>query len=116
MKLEEITSEEKEEIMEKFKDFPFYSQDKPMEEVQVVSRFFVPTNHMVWLLYEGNVEGDDFIMFGWCRNQEDELGYVSLNELIEVGVVFLDERKPMGKLNEMIEEENKGLKVNEQWE
>lgn len=60
---------------------------------------------MVWLMYEGNVEGDDFIMFGWCRIQDEDLGYTSLNELMEIGVVVLDERTPLGTLDEMMKKE-----------
>ena len=102
-KIENVT---KEEIMEKFKDFPLYSQDKPMEQVQVVSRFFIPNSQMVWLITEASEEEDGTIMmFGWCRITDGELGYVTLNEMMEIGLILLDEKTPLETLDVMIKKE-----------
>ena len=71
---------------------PLYSsEDTPLEEKQVVVRFFNPLGSESWEIYEGSYqEGmDTWLFFGMCdlAMGSPELGYVMLSELenLEVG-------------------------------
>ena len=79
------------------KKFPaLYSYDgKSPEEVPVFAKFFDPSGRFTFFATEGEVRTsvfagvpDDFIMFGLTVSasggMDDELGYVSLNELKKV--------------------------------
>jgi hypothetical protein len=61
----------------------------------VLAHFYSPTNGWEWYLWEGSsVDGDgyydtqqpkgDFLCFGLVCGFEDEVGYVSLSELLRV--------------------------------
>lgn len=58
------------------------------EEKLVRLKLFVPWNQWTFFILEGQEEGDeeekDFRMFAYVVGQDNELGYVSLNELEEI--------------------------------
>ena len=73
---------------------PLYSsEDTPLEDKQVVVRFFNPMGSESWEIYEGSYqEGmDTWLFFGMCdlAMGSPELGYVTLAELESI-------RLPMG--------------------
>ena len=57
-----------------------YGQEDAEDPI-VYAHFFNPTSVGDWYITEGQLENDDFVMFGLCVILEPELGYVSLNEL-----------------------------------
>jgi hypothetical protein len=76
-----------------------YSQEN-VKDPMVVVKFFNPTGSATWWIIEGEWEThtedgdeykDDFTMFGLCMlfgPDEAELGYVSLNELQSIKLMF----------------------------
>jgi len=65
---------------------PLYSSEEiPVEEKQVVVRFFNPLGSQSWQIYEGsyNEDMDTWLLFGVCDlgMGSPELGYVTLAEL-----------------------------------
>jgi hypothetical protein len=63
---------------------PLYSQDN-VSDPMVVCKFFTPDAGWTWFVTEGEKQEDgDFLMFGFVKGLEDELGYFSLNELMKV--------------------------------
>ena len=62
----------------------YSTEDTPLEDKQVVVRFFNPMGSESWEIYEGkeNLEGD-WLFFGMCDLGMGlpELGYVTLEEL-----------------------------------
>ena len=64
-----------------FKRFPLYSQEDKKEH-RVILELYIPDQNIYWLITEGSIEYGDFIMFGYCKITDGELGYVSFNELI----------------------------------
>ena len=66
-----------------FKRYPLYSQEGKKEH-NVILETFIPNQDIYWLITEGSIEEDDFIMFGYCKIQCGELGYVSFNELLSI--------------------------------
>lgn len=67
-----------------FKRFPLYSQEEKKDH-KVKLEFYIPNQNIYWLITEGSVEYGEFIMFGYCKITDGELGYVSFNELINSG-------------------------------
>ena len=63
-----------------FEKYPLYSQEDK-KEPRVVIEFYIPNQNIYWLITEGSIEYNDFIMFGYCKITDGELGYVSFNEL-----------------------------------
>ena len=59
---------------------PLYSQEKVADPL-VVAHFFNPCGSGDWWITEGQIEGDDYVMFGLCDLGFPELGYVSMNEM-----------------------------------
>ena len=64
-----------------FEKYPLYSQEGKGMDSKVVVKFFNPVGSGTWLITEGEQQGDDFIMYGYCHICDWEWGYVSLNEL-----------------------------------
>jgi hypothetical protein len=62
---------------------PLYSTDAtPVEEKDVLVKFFNPTGSGTWFIFEGEkTEDGDWRFFGLCHIHEWELGYVLLSEL-----------------------------------
>ena len=67
-----------------------YSQEKKGENAMAVVKFFTPWTNWTWLVTEGQPDMDednkeiDFMFFGLVDGFEQELGYFSLNEIMEV--------------------------------
>lgn len=70
------------EIMKKLPKLRSTSKKKP-DQVQVICKFFQPWGAASWFITEGEKQSDgDWLLFGYVTGMaEDELGYVSLNEL-----------------------------------
>lgn len=73
-----------EKLDKMFKKYPLYSQDS-VKDKKVILEVFIPYQDMYWLLLEGSREDDDFIFFGYCYITDSEFGYVSFNELYNLG-------------------------------
>lgn len=67
-------------LKEIFKEYPLYSQEF-ISNKKVLIEFYIPNQNMYWLMTEGSLEENDFIMFGYCHINDSEFGYVSFNEL-----------------------------------
>ncbi len=62
-----------------------YSTEKvPLEQKQIIVKFFCPWSSWTWYAVEGEPEGDDFRFFGLVDGHEKEWGYLMLNELTEI--------------------------------
>lgn len=77
-------------LLKKFKKYPLYSQDGKRLNAEVVVKFLDPFSSATWLITEGESQGNDFIMYGYCYIHEWEWGYVSLNELESIGRIERD--------------------------
>lgn len=72
-------------LEEALKSFPLYSQDGKGKDAVCVAIFTI--GNARWFVLEGSRESDDTIMFCIVVGlAEDEYGYVSLNELVEVEI------------------------------
>ena len=62
---------------------PLYSTDEtPLEEKNVVCKFFHPLRGWRWYVFEGNkTEDGDWEFFGMVHGLEKEMGYFTLSEL-----------------------------------
>jgi len=58
-----------------------YSQENAGAAAIVVVKFFCPWTSATWYITEGEERDGDVLLFGLCCIHEDELGYVSLNEM-----------------------------------
>ena len=69
----------------------YSTENTPLEDKQVVVKFFNPLGSQTWEIYEGSqqVEGD-WLFFGMCDLGFDspELGYVTLSELESIQLPF----------------------------
>ena len=63
-----------------------YSTEKvPLEDKQIIVKFFCPWSHWTWYAVEGDEDEDgDWMFFGLVDGHEKEWGYFTLNELTEV--------------------------------
>ena len=63
-----------------------YTHDgKSAAEVPIVAKFFTPDSNWTWYCTEGEKQPDgDWLLYGLVDGFEKELGYFSLNELIQV--------------------------------
>ena len=70
-----------ESLVEKFKDYPLYSQERKGTKAKVVAHYFL--GGCDWWATEGQPTDDDFTFFGVVKlgNMEPEFGYFSLSEL-----------------------------------
>ena len=73
-------------IEKKLEATPLYSTDgTPVEEKEVLVKFFNPTGSGTWFVFEAEkTEDGDWRFFGLAHIHEWELGYFSLNELASV--------------------------------
>jgi hypothetical protein len=62
---------------------PLYSQEKNKDPTIYV-KFFCPWSQWTWYATEGQVEGGDFLFFGYVVGHEREWGYFALSELESV--------------------------------
>ena len=71
-----------EEIIERFKESPLYSQDGKGMDSDVLVKYFNPCGAGTWLITEAELQEDgDWLLFGYCHIQCFEWGYVLLSEL-----------------------------------
>lgn len=77
------------EIIERFKEYPLYSQDgKGMDSVVLV-KYFNPCGRGDWVITEAEETGSgDWILFGYCHIFEWEWGYVMLSEFQNLKLPF----------------------------
>ena len=72
-----------------------YEQEAIADPI-VHARFFFPAGSWIWLVTEGENDGDDFLFFGHVIGFESEWGYFTLRELEEVNVAgFMIQRDEM---------------------
>ena len=71
---------------------PLYrTEDIPLEDKQIIVRFFNPVGSQSWEIFEGDeTEDGDWRLFGNCDLGfgSPELGYVMLSELESLSVAF----------------------------
>ncbi|MEE1279145.1 MAG: DUF2958 domain-containing protein [Acutalibacteraceae bacterium] len=77
------------EIIERFKEYPLYSQDgKGMDSVVLV-KYFNPCGAGTWVITEAEEQPDgDWLLFGYCYIFEWEWGYLILSELQNLKLPF----------------------------
>ena len=76
-----------EELKEKFRDFPIYSQDGAGFNAKLVVKYFLPGCAATWLITEGEeLDDGDWELFGYVTldGREWEWGYVLLSQLKEL--------------------------------
>lgn len=70
-----------------------YSQENEPNPKAYI-HFFNPIGRGDWYAMEGRQEGDDFLFFGYVRSPLgddcDELGYFTLNQIKDTGIIELD--------------------------
>lgn len=77
------------EIIERFKNFPFYSQEGRGLDSVVVAKYFNPCGAGTWLVTEAEKQEDgDWLLFGYCHIHCWEWGYVMLSELQNLKLPF----------------------------
>lgn len=77
-----------EEIISKFENYPFLSQEEKGFSAEVLVKYFNPIGTGTWLITEAEREGDDWRLFGYCYIHEWEWGYVMLSELESLRLPF----------------------------
>jgi len=71
-----------------FEKYPLCSQEGKGNDAKVIAKFFNPIGAGTWLITEGEKQGDDYLMFGYCHIYEWEWGYVRLSELKNAKLPF----------------------------
>ena len=78
-----------EEIIEKFKSYPLYSQDGKGLDSLVLVKYFNPIGAGTWLITGAERKPNgDWLLFGYCCIFEWEWGYVLLSELQNLKLPF----------------------------
>ena len=78
-----------EEIIERFKEYPLYSQDGKGMESLVLVKYFSPITSGTWLITQAEeTESGDWLLFGYCHILEWEWGYVMLSDLENLKLPF----------------------------
>lgn len=62
-----------------------YEQEESKDPI-IFAKFYFPECNWTWFVTEGEVQGDDFIFFGFVVGFEEEWGYFSLQELEEINI------------------------------
>ena len=63
----------------------YSTEDTPLEEKQVVVKFFTPWSNWTWYVFEGEQLLDgDWKFFGMVEGHEKEAGYFLLSELADI--------------------------------
>ena len=81
------------ELEEKFKAFPFCSQDGKGKDAVIAVKYFNPFGSGTWLITEGEKQEKlliKILFFGYCHIFCWEWGYVRLSELESVGCIERD--------------------------
>ena len=96
---------EKQQIIKHLENFPLYSQDGKGYDAQVKIIFSLLGTRNKWYITEGSERDNDFIMFGYVQLLTGELGYISLNELLnlDMGVLSVEFINDDLKLSDIIE-------------
>lgn len=66
----------------------YATESIPLEQKEVICKFFNPCGAGTWYAVEGEEQEGDFIFFGLVDLHEKEWGYFSLNELQSVRLPF----------------------------
>ena len=78
-----------EEIIERFKKYPLYSQDGKGKNSLVLVKYFNPVGDGKWLITEAEkTESGDWLLFGYCHINCFEWGYILLSELQNLKLPF----------------------------
>ncbi|MEO6324958.1 MAG: DUF2958 domain-containing protein [Thermoanaerobaculia bacterium] len=76
------------ELRAAFEKFPLHSQEGKLDAATVVVKYFDPCGRYTFFATEGQPDGDDFLLFGYCVSPLgedcDEWGYTALSELQSV--------------------------------
>jgi hypothetical protein len=76
------------ELEEKFKKYPFGSQENLGGNAKVIVKYFNPVGAGIWLITEAEKQEDNsYLLYGYCHLGDDncaELGYVFLSQLEEI--------------------------------
>lgn len=74
------------ELVEALKDHQLYSQDGKKQDAICYCVFSI--GNITWYILEGQLEGDDFILYGIVvgMGPTPEYGYASLNEMANIKV------------------------------
>lgn len=67
---------------------PRSTEEIPIEEKQIVCKFFNPCGVGTWYVVEGEEDEGDFLFWGLVDLHEKEFGYFSLNELSQLRLPF----------------------------
>lgn len=62
-----------------------YEQEGTEDKI-VYIKYFFPAGNWTWFVIEGEVEGDDFLFFGYVIGLDKEWGYFTLKQLEEINV------------------------------
>lgn len=82
MKEEKATVLMPEELKNKIKEYPIYSQDGLKLDAKVLVKYFNPYGAGTWLILEGQeLDDGDFELYGYMNLIEWEYGYVLLSQL-----------------------------------
>lgn len=82
MKEEKATVLMPEELKNKIKEYPIYSQDGLKLDAKVLVKYFNPYGAGTWLILEGQeLDDGDFELYGYIHILEWEYGYVLLSQL-----------------------------------
>lgn len=80
------------ELEEKFKEYPFYSQENKLGNAKVIVKYFNPCGAGTWLITEAEKqENGKYLFFGYCNlgdSADAEFGYVSQEELESIQLPF----------------------------
>ena len=77
-----------EELIERFKEYPLYSQDGKGKDSVVLAKFFNPCGRGDWIITEAEQQDGDWLLFGYCHIHCWEWGYVMLSELEKLKLPF----------------------------
>lgn len=64
----------------------YETESTPLEEKEIVCKFFNPIGAGTWYVIEGQQEEDDFLLWGLIDLHEKEFGYFSLKELESINL------------------------------
>ena len=80
------------ELEEKFKKYPFDSQEGLLGNAKVIVKYFNPVGVGTWLITEAEKqENGKYLFFGYCNlgdDQNAEFGYVSQEDLENTNLPF----------------------------